>query len=140
MDDGSGGNNFIKALSNANIEYFGYLWFIILAVWGGTVNYINRVRSERNPFSLVELLGEWMVSGFAGLITAYLCAEMGFSFYLTAALTGISGHMGGRAIFIMERMLQSKLYWKIDPSIKEPPSTKKDERVPLRSNKFNDEE
>lgn len=34
-------------------------------------------RKNKLPFSLVELFGEWAISGFAGLITAYLCAEMG---------------------------------------------------------------
>jgi len=100
MPDGQGGSNIIKMLVDAGL---GYLWFIFLAIWGGTVSYINRVRKTKTPFSLVELVGEWAISGFAGLITAYLCAEMGMSFYMTAALTGISGHMGGRAIFIMEK-------------------------------------
>jgi hypothetical protein len=102
----SEGHNFLKVLLENGL---GYLWFVLLALWGGTVSYISRVRKNKTPFSLVELLGEWTISGFAGLITAYICAEMEFSFYVTAALTGICGHMGGRAIFILENWAQSKL-------------------------------
>lgn len=101
--------SFLKvALENG----LGYIWFILLALWGGTVSYISRVRKHRKPFSFVELIGEWTISGFAGLITAYICKEMQFSFYLTAALTGMCGHMGGRAIFILENWAQRKLMLK----------------------------
>jgi len=123
MPDGQGGSNIIKMLVDAGL---GYLWFIFLAIWGGTVSYINRVRKTKTPFSLVELVGEWAISGFAGLITAYLCAEMGMSFYMTAALTGISGHMGGRAIFIMEKWFQHRIYWKPE-NVQAPFSTAKDD-------------
>jgi len=123
MPDGQGGSNIIKMLVDAGL---GYLWFIFLAIWGGTVSYINRVRKTKTPFSLVELVGEWAISGFAGLITAYLCAEMGMSFYMTAALTGISGHMGGRAIFIMEKWFQHRIYRKPENG-QAPFSTAKDD-------------
>lgn len=124
MPDGQGGG-LIKLLVDAGL---GYVWFILLAMWGGTVNYVNRVRKARLPFSLVELFGEWTISGFTGLITAYFCAEMGMTFYMTAALTGIAGHMGGRAIFIMEKWLQAKLYWR--PEDGKAPKSEKDEEYP----------
>ena len=86
-----------------------YAWFVILAIWGGTINYFNRVRRAGIPFSFVELVGEWSVAGFTGLITAYICVDLGFSFALTAALTGISGHMGGRGLFMLEQYIMKKL-------------------------------
>lgn len=129
MPDGQGGSNIIKMLVDAGL---GYLWFIFLAIWGGTVSYINRVRKAETPFSLVELFGEWAISGFAGLITAYLCAEMGMSFYMTAALTGISGHMGGRAIFIMEKWFQHRLYWKPENGQAPFSTAKDDEEYPSK--------
>ena len=86
---------------------FGYIWFVILAIWGGTVNYIQRVKSGKvESFSLMELFGEWAVSGFAGLLTAFICHEMNLSWQLTAFATGIAGHMGGMAILFFEELFK----------------------------------
>jgi len=41
-------------------------------------------------------------------MTALICQEMGFSLILTSALAGISGHMGGRAIYMMEQFVCNK--------------------------------
>lgn len=81
---------------------FGYLWFALLALWGGTASYISRIRKSQMPFSLMELIGEWTIAGFAGMVTMYMCIEMKISPPATAALVGISGHMGGRAIGMLE--------------------------------------
>ena len=81
----------------------GYLWFILLALWGGTVNYLSRLKQDEHAhFSMVELVGEWSISGFAGLLTAYICVEFELSWTMTAFFTGISGHLGGRAIYMLE--------------------------------------
>lgn len=87
----------------------GYVWFVLLAVWGGTVNYINRRKNDKLPFSVVELVGEWAVSGFAGIITVLICQELGMSVTITAATAGIAGHMGGRSIFLLERYFQNRI-------------------------------
>jgi len=87
----------------------GYIWFVALAIWGGTVNYLSRVKQGHvEYFSFAELIGEWAISGFAGLLTAYICIEMDLSWHMTAFFTGVSGHMGGRAIFMFERWTKSK--------------------------------
>lgn len=91
-----------------NATGLGFVWFMLVAVWGGTVSYITRLKKSKAPFSLMELVGEWTISAFAGIITAYLCAEMGMSFYVTAALSGISGHMGGRAIGLLESWVEQQ--------------------------------
>ena len=102
----NGNESFLSQLVH---EYLSYVWFIILAAWGGTANYISRVRKDENlKFSTVELVGEWSISSFAGIITALLCIEMEFSAVLTYALVGISGHAGGRAIFVFENLFKSK--------------------------------
>lgn len=88
----------------------GYIWFILLAVWGGTVNYISRLKENQQiKFSFVELIGEWAISGFAGLLTAYVCVALEFSFPMTAFFTGVAGHMGGRAIFMFEIYFKKKI-------------------------------
>lgn len=81
----------------------GFIWFFLIAMWGGTASYVSRLRKSKAPFSIMELIGEWAVSAFAGIITAFVCYEMNLSFYATAALAGIAGHMGGRAIALIEQ-------------------------------------
>lgn len=95
-------------LSQMLQEYVSYIWFVVLAIWGGTANYISRVKKEGMKFSTVELIGEWSISSFAGIITALLCIEMNFSAILTYALVGIAGHAGGRAIFVFENLFKAK--------------------------------
>jgi hypothetical protein len=81
----------------------GYLWLILLAIWGGTANYLSRVqRGQVEAFSFVELVGEWAVSGFAGVLTALICQEMALSWHMTAFFTGVAGHLGGRALYMAE--------------------------------------
>lgn len=81
----------------------GYIWLVVLAIWGGTVNYLCRIKQGKvEAFSFAELVGEWAISGFAGLLTAFICMEMNFSWHLTAFFTGVSGHLGGRAIYMLE--------------------------------------
>jgi len=87
----------------------GYLWFIFLAAWGGTVSYITRRKKEKTQFSIVELIGEWVISGFSGLITAFICQEMNITFMFTAAATGIAGHMGGRGIYLLEIFIKKRI-------------------------------
>jgi hypothetical protein len=90
-------------------DNLAYGWFLVMAFWGGTANYLSRREQDKTPFSLVELLGEWSISGFAGIITAYICTDIGLSFALTSAAAGIGGHMGGRAIYIIEKMVVKRI-------------------------------
>lgn len=101
--DGSGADAASKVFSFLNSVGLGWLWLLCLAVWGGTASYIARVRKMRLSFSFVELVGEWTISGFAGVITGYVCYSAGFSDYATMAFAGIAGHMGGGAIALLEQ-------------------------------------
>lgn len=105
MPDGQSGNLIIKALA----DWAEYIALFVLALWGGTASYINRIRKDNVKFSAVELIGEWAISGFAGVITALICNELGYSFYITAALAGIAGHMGGRAVHMLEQFFMRKV-------------------------------
>ncbi len=99
MDDGQW-SGFIKDWFYQG--WLGYVWFMVLAVWGGTASYISRLKRQHTPFSLVELIGEWSISGFSGLVTALICVNYEFPFEMTAAFAGIAGHMGGRGIQLLE--------------------------------------
>lgn len=59
-------------------------------------------------FNIVEFLGEIVTSAFAGVITFWLCENAEISPLMTAAFVGISGHMGSRAIFMVENWLKEK--------------------------------
>lgn len=89
----------LKAFLDGTAEYIIVLF---LAVWGGTASYISRRKKDSFPFSLAELLGEWLISGFAGLMTVLICQEFGVSQVLTYAAAGVAGHMGGRSIAMIE--------------------------------------
>lgn len=103
-------DNIGQVLDKISGGALGYLWLVLLALWGGTVNYISRVRrGDPKRFSLVELIGEWSISGFVGVVTIYICLEMEFSVYLTGAVVAIAGHMGGRAIFCLEHWVVQKI-------------------------------
>ena len=86
-----------------------YAWVFGLAMLGGAASFVRRVRSGQSKYSnIVELIGELVVSAFAGLVTFFLCRSSGFDEMLTAALIAISGHMGTRIIFKFEAYLVKK--------------------------------
>lgn len=82
---------------------------LVLAMWGGLVNYISRIKSGTvKTFSVVELLGEFVISGFSGFLVYLLAVHLGVDQLLTAVLVGIAGHAGGRTIFFIERAYASR--------------------------------
>lgn len=87
-----------------------YAWVFLLSMLGGVVSFNTKIRSGHSrPFNITELIGEIMTSAFAGLITFWLCEASGVPALIGAALVGISGHMGSRAIWYLERWAESRL-------------------------------
>jgi hypothetical protein len=86
-----------------------YAWVIALSSWGGAVSYWRKVTSQQiDKFQITVLMGELMTSGFAGVLTFWLAHAAGFNELIIAALVGISGHMGARAVTYLEHVLQAK--------------------------------
>lgn len=86
-----------------------YLWVLALSTWGGVVHYLKKVREGgASRFNITEFIGDIVTSAFAGVITFYLCQAGGMDSLYTAALVGVSGHMGSRAIFVFEKWLKTK--------------------------------
>ncbi len=83
------------------------VWVIGLSIWGGTVSYLHKLSKYGIPFSLFKFMAEIITAAFVGLITYLLCQSSGISMTITAALVGISGHMGTRALFILEKKYES---------------------------------
>jgi len=86
-----------------------YAWVTVLSSWGGLVNWLRRRREEgARKFSFIELIGELVTSAFAGIITFWLCEAADIAPLISAALVGISGHMGSRAIYQMEHWAEAR--------------------------------
>lgn len=89
------------------IDILTYAWVLGLALLGGFANFIAKHRrGEVRAFNVTELIGELVISAFAGIITFYLCAYAELDPLLTAALVGMCGHMGSRFIVLMERKIK----------------------------------
>lgn len=87
-----------------------YAWVSLLSSWGGAVNFLRKRRDgTARPFNVTEFVGEIVTSAFAGVVTFWLCEAAGISPLITAALVAISGHMGSRAIFQLEKWAESRL-------------------------------
>ena len=88
--------------------WFTYAWVALLSFWGGCANYVAKVRKGESRFNLLEIFGEMIVSGFAGVMTFYICAASHTPEVVTAVAVGISGHMGARVITQIERWITNK--------------------------------
>lgn len=86
-----------------------YLWVIALSSFAGWVNWMRKLREgQLRPFNVIELVGELATSTLAGLLTFWLCEWASIDKLLSAVFIAISGHMGTRAIFLMEKFLEAR--------------------------------
>jgi len=99
-----------------------YAFLLGTALLGGLVSWYAKVRSGAvSAWSLTQLVGELATSAFAGLLAFWVCEYMQLSPLLTAAIVGICGHMGTRAIAAFEEMAQRRLGAHNRPSRTSPP-------------------
>lgn len=87
-----------------------YVWIICLAMLGGVVRVLREVdlRRKTGKQIIVTFLTEIIISSFVGLLTFYACRAADLSFFTTALMTGVSGHMGVRALGVFESVFKSK--------------------------------
>jgi hypothetical protein len=89
------------------LKTYGFMLFI--AVLGGVVSYYAKVRSGEIPAaSVMHLIGEITTSAFAGLVTFWVCEYLNVPQILTAPLVGVSGHLGAKAISMMEEAAKKR--------------------------------
>lgn len=87
-------------------SFLTYGWVFALAMLGGFVSFMRKLQNGHvRAFNVAEFVGEIMTSAFAGVLTFWLCEHAMLSPLVTAALVGVSGHMGSRAIFLFEDWL-----------------------------------
>lgn len=94
-----------------------YGLFLGTAVAGGLVAWFNKVRTGVLPaWSINALIGELVTAAFTGLICFWICEWAGFPQLLSAALTGIMGHMGTRGIAMFEEWASKKFGALVPPA------------------------
>lgn len=97
-----------------SFSYLTYLWVFGLAILGGTVSFMQKVQSARTKYTHLGLVAEVLRSAFVGVITFLVCSYLGFSQLLTAALVGVSGHMGSKALIVFEDYFLHMMKFKIE--------------------------
>lgn len=83
-----------------------YAWVSGLAAIGGFVSFVQKVKlGYARAFNMIEFIGELVTSAFAGVITFWLCEASNVNPLATAALVGVTGHMGSRALYLLEQIV-----------------------------------
>lgn len=87
-----------------------YLWVALISVMGGIANFFHKVKMGAvRAFNITEFVGEIFISAFTGMITFWLCEWAAIAPLLSAVLIAVSGHMGSRAIFLIEKAIERKV-------------------------------
>jgi hypothetical protein len=87
-----------------------YGFVLGMALLGGVVEWYAKVRrGELNAGNITALVGELTTAALAGLLAFFVCEWLSVNPMLAAAVVGISGHMGARALALGEAYLQSWL-------------------------------
>ncbi len=88
-------------------------WVLFLSLIGGLAAFITRLNNATTPKPLgkifLSLLGELVLSLFAGLITFLICRHWQTEEVLTAVWVALSGHMGGNAVDKMIKFANNKI-------------------------------
>lgn len=85
------------------------IWMAVIAASGGFMGFWGKYKAGKvRAFNVTELIGEVVVSVAVGLITYWICKGFEVNEWLTAAGVAISGHMGARAIFLLENTIEKK--------------------------------
>ncbi len=89
------------------LKQYGFI--LAIALFGGLVSWYAKVRNgQAQAWNIMQLTGELCTSAFAGLLAFWLCQYWGMPGPLEAALVGVAGHMGTRAITAFEDFAQRK--------------------------------
>lgn len=87
-----------------------YAFMLGVSVLGGLVSFYAKVRrGEASALSVMHLIGEICTSAFAGLLTFWLCEWANLPQILTAPLVGIAGHLGAKAIVMLEDAAKKRI-------------------------------
>lgn len=86
-----------------------YIFILAISLLGGLVGWYSKVRrGQLQATNLMSLIGELCTSALSGLLAFYVCEYLNFVPVLTAAIVGVAGHMGTRAITWAEETLKRR--------------------------------
>jgi hypothetical protein len=93
-------------------------WIIalVMSLSGGLINWISH-KAGQSPFKIFELMGELFTSGFVGIGIFMLLDSIGQPLGICAASAGVGGHMATRFLFLVERVIESRLMKATDGDI-----------------------
>ena len=86
-----------------------YALILGVALLGGAASWARRVKKGKAEASIAALVGELMISAFAGLIAFWVCESFELSPLLTAAAAGMAGHAGGTGISWLEGLAKRQV-------------------------------
>lgn len=90
-----------------SIRQYGLVLF--LSLLGGLASWYAKVRKNELPAtSLFALVGELATSAFSGLLAFFVCEGLDLPPLYTAAVVGVAGHMGNKAITWAETALKRR--------------------------------
>lgn len=85
-----------------------YVWVIALSMFAGFTSFLRKLKSGAvRPFNIVEFIGELAGSALVGLITFWMCEQAEVPRLYAAAAIAISGHCGGRLMFMLEKIFEA---------------------------------
>lgn len=88
------------------VPLFTYVWVFGVSLLGGIASFYRKMKDgHARPFNVNELAGECFISGFVGIVTFFACKWAEINEYGSAALIGITSHMGARGIFLVEQFV-----------------------------------
>ena len=95
-----------KARDPLSVPLKTYGLMLGAALLGGFVSWYGKVKRGEIPgYSVFHLIGELATSALSGMVCYFVCAYLNLPDGLTAAFTGVSGHMGARAISLFEEYM-----------------------------------
>lgn len=89
-----------------------YLLVALLGSIGGFVSIIQEFIEQIGKCwkrAIARAIASMVTSGFCGVLAFWLCESLGVKPLMTAFVIGISGHMGGRALKIVEKIVVDKI-------------------------------
>jgi hypothetical protein len=98
----------VKDPFSYSVKY--YAMILGIAILGGLASWWSKVRRGEIPMtSISHLAGELVISAFSGILCFWICSAYELHPLLTAAFTGLSGHMGTRGISLLESWAMKKI-------------------------------
>lgn len=79
-----------------------YAWVVGLAVWGGAVGYLQKIRQAGEKFRFGAFIGEMVTSSLAGVLAFFLCEIADIGGLMAAILIAIAGHTGGEFVSLVK--------------------------------------